>query len=96
MPWAWGEGGGGGWDKFGLNDKRQKKNFQVAITPKWCELDMQLLLYTNRKSYIGNPTAPLNLTLGDLERLNSRSPRFCSLIFRKGTILGHYVTIKHQ
>ncbi len=30
----------------------------------------------NRKSYMGSPTAPLDSTLSDLERSNSRSPRF--------------------
>ena len=34
---------GGGWglgSKFGPNDKRQEKNFRVAITPERCKLDM--------------------------------------------------------
>ncbi len=34
-----------------------------------------------------SPTAPLNLTLSDLERSNSRSPRFWRLISRKGAQL---------
>ncbi len=33
-------------------------------------------------------TAPLDLTLGDLERSKSRSPRFQSLISHYGAILG--------
>ncbi len=37
--------------------------FQVAITPKRCEIHMWLLLDTNRKPYMGSLTAPLELTL---------------------------------
>ena len=36
--------------------------------------------------YMESPTAPLDLTLGDLERSKSRSPRFQSLISRSGAI----------
>ncbi len=49
--------------KFGPKDKRWEKIFRVAITPKWSELDMQLLLDTNRKPYMMSPLAPLDLTL---------------------------------
>ncbi len=54
---------------------------------------MLLLLGTNRKSHMGSPTAPLNLTLSDLERSNSRSPKFGSLITRKGAYLGHMLLL---
>ncbi len=74
-----GLGGGGG-----SNDKRWEKKFRVAITPKRCKFDMYLLLDTKRKSCMGSPTAPLDFTLSDLERSKSRSPRFWSLISRKG------------
>ena len=37
---------------------------------------------------MGSPMAPSHLTLSDLERSNSRSPRFRSLISRKGAYLG--------
>ena len=40
---------------------------------------MQLLLDTNRKSYMGSPMPPLDLTLSDLERSNSRSLSFEAL-----------------
>ena len=45
---------------------------------------MWLLLDINRNSYIESPTAPLDLTLSDLERSKSRSPRFQSLISPNG------------
>ncbi len=35
-----------------------------------------------------SPTVPLDLTLGDLERSKSRSPRFQSHIFRDEAMLG--------
>ncbi len=38
-------------------------------------------------------TAPLDLTLGDLERSKSRSPRFQSLISRYGAKLGHMILL---
>ncbi len=38
---------------------------QAHSTSKADDLDM-LLLNTNRKSHMGNPTAPLDLTLSDL------------------------------
>ncbi len=79
---------------IGPNDKRQEKNVRVAITPKRCELDMQLLLDACRKSYKGSPTAPLALTLSDIERSNSMSHRFLRPLSRKGAQLGP-VTIKH-
>ncbi len=56
-----------GGSKFGPNDKRHENIFRMTITPNRCELDMWLPLDTNRKSYMGSPTAPLHLTLSDLE-----------------------------
>ncbi len=47
-----------------------------------------LLLNVNMKPHIGSPMALSNLTLSDLERSNTKSPRFRSLIFRKGVYLG--------
>ncbi len=43
-----------------------------------------------------SPTAPLDLTLSDLERSKSRSPRFQSLIAANGAKLGPHVSINHQ
>ena len=56
---------------------------------------MLLQLDTNRNSYLGSPTAPLNLTLGDLHRSNSMSLKFCSFLPRKGADLGR-ILLKHQ
>ncbi len=42
---------------------------------------------------MGSPNAPLHLTLNELETSNSRSPRFCSLIFRKGAMLDHMLLL---
>ncbi len=39
----------------------------MSITVKSLEIDMRLLLSTNRKSYMGSPAAPLGLTFSDLE-----------------------------
>ncbi len=59
---------------------------------------MWLLLDINRNSYMETPTAPLDLTLSDLKRSNSRSPRFQSLISRNGAKLGPMLllTIKRK
>ncbi len=69
---------------FGPNNKRYEKVFQVPIITKRWEVDMWFLLDTIRKSYMGSPTAPLYLTLNNLERLNPWSLRFWSLISEKG------------
>ncbi len=47
-----------------------------------------LILHINRKPYMGSRMAPSHLTLGDLERSNSRSPTFRSLISHKRAYLG--------
>ncbi len=60
----------------------------MAITPERFKIDMYLLLDTNRKLYMGNPTAPLDVTLSNLERSNSRSHIFRSHISGKGAQLG--------
>ncbi len=55
-----------------------------------------LLLNINRKPYMGSPVTLSHLTLSDLERSNSRSLRFQSLISCKGAVsVRPYVTIKH-
>ncbi len=41
--------------------------FYVHMTLKRLVIDRQLPLDTNRKSYVGTPTAPLDLTLCHLE-----------------------------
>ncbi len=48
-----------------------------------------LLLNINRKAYKESPMTSSHLTLSDLERSNSRSLRFWSLISCKGAELGH-------
>ena len=49
---------------------------------------MWLLFEINKHSHVESLTVPLDLTLNDLERSKSRSPRFQSLIFRNGAELG--------
>ncbi len=78
--------GGWGFQNLALMIRWEKK-FQVAITPKWWGIHMWLLLDTNSKPYMGSPRAPFDLNLSDLERSNSRSPRFWKLISHKGTQL---------
>ena len=46
------------------------------------------LLNINRKPCMGSPMAPSHVTLRDLERSESRSLRFQSLVCRKRTALG--------
>ena len=46
-------------------------------------LGPMLLLHMNKKPYMGSPMEPSHLILNDLERSNSISPRFQSLISRK-------------
>ncbi len=53
-----------------------------------------LLLDINRKAYMGTPVTLSHLTLGESERLNSRSLRFRSLISCKGAELGHMLLLK--
>ncbi len=77
--------GGGG---EGGNDKRWGENFQVHISPKRREIDMWILLDFNRNSYMESPTAPLHLTLSNLQKSNSRSLTFQSLLSRNGAELG--------
>ena len=45
---------------------------------------MWLLLDINMNLYMERLTEPLDLTLGDLERSKSRSPRFQSLVSHNG------------
>ncbi len=52
---------------------------------------MWLLLHTIRKSYMGSPTTPLDLTLNDIDRLNLRSLQ--SLVSCKGAQLGHMLVL---
>ncbi len=68
---------GGG--KSGPNDKWSERIIQVAITPKPWEID---------KSYMGSPTAPLDLTLSDLERSNQISKPY--ILY--GSLIRPYVT----
>ncbi len=39
----------------------------MSVTAKWLEMGMWLLSDTNRKPYVGSLTAPLYLTVSDLE-----------------------------
>ncbi len=51
--------------------------FRRLTFRKRAELDHVLLINTNRKSYMGSPTAASShLTLSELERLKSKSPIF--------------------
>ena len=68
--------------------KRLGEHFQVHISHTRCEIDMRLLLDINRKSYMESPNTPLDLTLSEIERSKSRSPRFQRLISRYGATLG--------
>ena len=49
---------------------------------------MWLLLNINMNPYMESPTAPLDLTLSDLDRSKTRSPKFQSRISRNGAKLG--------
>ena len=53
-----------------------KMQLKCFITPKWCVLDLWLLLNTNRKSYIKLLNMTLHLTLDDPKGSKSGS---CSL-----------------
>ncbi len=53
---------GVGCPKFWSNNRRYNVNFREAITAKQWEIGMWLV-YTNMKSYMGSPTAPLDFTL---------------------------------
>ncbi len=62
-------------------------HFQVLITGKWQEIDMWLLLDTNKKSYIGSSTAPLDLTLksqilgqSDFEDISHKAVKLCIML----------------
>ncbi len=52
------------------------RDFQVATTPKRLQIDIQLELDTNRKSYMRSPMTPLDFTLSKLESAKSRSFTF--------------------
>ena len=52
-----------------------------------------LLLNINRTAYMGSPMTLSHLTLSDLERSNSRSLRFRSLVSCKGAELGHMLPL---
>ncbi len=54
---------------------------------------MWLLLDTNRKASTGSPTAPLDLTLGDLERSKSRPLRFQNRVCYTGAKIGHILLL---
>ncbi len=43
-----------------------------------------------------SPTAPIHLTLSDIERLNSRSHIIQSVVSRKRAKLGHMLLINHK
>ncbi len=73
----------------------REETFKCLYSPvyiaKLREIDIRLLLVLldiGRKSYMGSPMVPLDLTLSDLERLNSRSSRFQGLISREGASIG--------
>ena len=53
---------------------------------------MWLLLDINRKSYMGNPTAPFDLTLSELERQSQCQPDFEAFISQR-TLVMPYVII---
>ena len=53
-----------------------------------------LLLNINKKTYMGSPMTSSHMTLSGIERSNSRSLGFQSLIFRKEAELGHMLPVK--
>ncbi len=55
---------------------------------------MWLLLDTNRKSYMGSPTAPLDLAACGLEKSNSY-PDFEGLYLKRAQLNTQYVIVKH-
>ncbi len=57
-------------------------------------MDICLLLDSNGKTYMGSPTAPLNLTLSGIERSQSR-PQTLTLASHKAAKLGYMLFIKH-
>ena len=58
----------------------------MHMSLKRLEIDMWLLLLINWKSYMESQTAPLDLTLSDLERSKSRSLRFQSYISKRSQV----------
>ena len=69
-------------------------DFEALYLVKCAELGHKLLLNINTKEYIGRPMTLSHLILNDLERSNSRSLRFRSLMCCKGADLGHIDQIK--
>ncbi len=65
------KGGCSGVSKFGPNDT-MAENVSSAYNKKVWQIDMWLLLDTNRKSYVLSPTALLGLTLSGIEKSHSR------------------------
>ncbi len=72
----------------------------MTITTKQLDLDMWLLLDTNKKSYlyVGIPTAPLDLTLRHLERERESHSDFEAYTSYTSyvNLIRPYVAIKHQ
>ncbi len=59
------------WGYFGLMQERGEKfDSEYTTSSPWIVRGTWLLLEIDRKSYMGNPTAPLDLTWADLERSN--------------------------
>ncbi len=72
---------------FSITIYDEMGHFQVLITGKWQEIDMWLLLDTNKKSYIGSSTAPLDLTLksqilgqSDFEDISHKAVKLCIML----------------
>ncbi len=80
--------------KFRPNNNRQE-NWDAIAAKRW-EIDMWLLLGTNRKSYVGSPTVPLDLISSDLEGQVLVHSNFEGLYdISERSRVRPYVTIKH-
>ena len=58
-----------------VKESQDHSDFEALYLVKE-QLDHMLLLDINKKAYIGSPVTLSRLTLGDLERSNSRPPTF--------------------
>ena len=65
-----------------LNDLESQGHSDVKdISPIGAELGHMLLLAINRKPYMASSITSSLLTLSDIERSNSRSPRFFEALY---------------
>ncbi len=84
---AWGKDGCG-WSKMWPN-KQKGDNLCAAITAKRWGINLCLLLYINRKSYIRSPMILTHVTLSNTEGQIQGHLGFEAVIFHIGPQLGH-------